>query len=89
MDLDYKTNYSALYDVAPKLKDATLQRTKLDEAGKESVISDINVSINLANETLKLLNNSYELHSDRHIGDAIVTITATIKSINLFRNSLQ
>lgn len=90
MELDFKTNYSVLYDAAPKLKTVVNSSKKpLTVEEKASFISKINESYTIANDLLKSLSDSYEIHANRHMGDAIVSAGATIKSISSFMNSLQ
>jgi hypothetical protein len=90
MEIDFKTNYSALYDKAPILKTTVSSSKKtMSEEEKSAFISKINESYNIANDLLKILSESYEMHANRHVGDAMVSVSSTMKSIATFKNSLQ
>ena len=84
-----KANYSSLYDRAPILKTTPAEQKKMDEKAKKEFIVKLAKSKKSADELLALLKESYAMHSNRHMGDAIVSTELTIKSVETFRNSLQ
>jgi len=84
-----KANYSVLYDRAPQLKVTPAEQKKLDAKAEKEYVAKLAKSKKTADELLALLKECYTLHSNRHMGDAIVTAQLTIKSIETFRNSLQ
>jgi len=89
MDLKINADYSVLYDRGVILKSSPEQRAEMDEAARTLFINNINKSLVDAIDLKKLLEASYDLHSNRNISDAITTIGETIKSINIFKISLQ
>ena len=89
MEIEAKVNYSALYDRALQLKVTPAEKKKMDEKAKKEFVTKLSKSKKFVDELLTLLRECYTLHSNRHIGDAIVSTELTIKSIETFRNSLQ
>ena len=89
MEINTKVNYSVLYDGTPMLKAGASEKKKLDDKAKREFVTKLAKSKKSADELLALLKECYALHSNRHIGDAIVSAELTIKSVETFRNSLQ
>jgi hypothetical protein len=89
MEIKMNSSYAVLYDRAVILKTTPEERAEMDEAARKDFIANINKSLDDAKELKKLLETSYGMHSNRNISDAITTISETIKSISIFKSSLQ
>lgn len=89
MELEIKSDYSVLYDGKPRMKNITTKKREMTEDEKTAFIAKLNLSYKNANDLLGLLEEIYDLHSNRNLSDAIVSIKECQRSISMFNGSLQ
>jgi mevalonate kinase len=89
MELKLNSDFSVLYDGKPMMKAITTQKRAMTEDEKKIFILKLNQLYKTANELTEQLAEIYELHSNRNLGDAMVSIAECKKSINIFNSSLQ
>jgi len=89
MELKLTADYSVLYDGKARMKNITTKKRDMTEDEKIAFIAKLNLSYKTANDLAILLEEIYDLHSNRNLSDAIVSIKECQRSISLFNSSLQ
>ena len=88
MNIEIPANYSALYDRAPDLK-RVKESPKFDAEQAAIFITEVNKVAEEARNLLAHLEICYNIHSNRHLGDAKISASECIKSIGSLTRSLQ